>query len=104
MRKFVIFYFVAIFIMLFTTLFLVMTVKTTAAMIVILIALLFTVVMALPMGSVQWHKTREEMIEKTKDSERIIHNVQELIEKIKKELFRKNILTKEEVSEILDKE
>jgi len=71
--------------------------------IVVIASAFASFVVALSMGNVEWHKTREEMIEDQKESTRMVNNVNKLIDQTKRQLFKQNIMTKEEVGEILDR-
>lgn len=66
--------------------------------------LILTVVFSMSMTNVKWHMNHKEMVDAKRDSDRIVRNCTELIDRVKRELFRQNIMSKEEVNEILDKE
>ena len=60
-----------------------------------------SLIVAVSMGNVEWHQTREEMIADQKESVRVTRNASKLIDQLKKETFKKNIMTKEQVSKIM---
>ena len=105
MRKYVNFYIVTIFVLFIITMG-ISIVEVTKDYVVIpcLIGLFFTIIMAIPMGNIKWHETHEQMITDQKESARIVRNCNKLIDQVKRELFRQSIMTKEEVTKILNKE
>jgi len=70
----------------------------------VLINIFYVIIMMIPTNEIKWWSTREDMLKAQKKSETESRNVSKLIDKIKRELFKKHIMTKEEVLEILDKE
>lgn len=77
---------------------------TSIVVLVCVVGILINMIYSVPIDDVKWHLTREQMLADSKESVRMLRNCNALIEKTKKELFKKHILTKEEVGKILDKE
>jgi hypothetical protein len=57
----------------------------------------------LSLNNHEWHLTMDQMKKREKEALNQMKNAGDLIEAIQKRLFRNNIMTKEEVSEILEK-
>ena len=62
-----------------------------------------SLIVGVSMGNVEWHQTREQMIEDQKESSRVTRNASKLIDEIKRNAFRKDIITKDEAKAILNR-
>jgi hypothetical protein len=102
-RKLFTVYFLAIFIAFVAIAILVGIDMKTPAIFIAVGGIFFTLIMALPLGNVEWHKTYDEMVKEQRESIRQSRNASKLIDVVKRNAFKKDILTKEEANKILDR-
>jgi len=62
-----------------------------------------SLIVGVSMGNVEWHQTREEMIEDQKESIRMTSNASKLIDVVKRKAFAKDIISKKDANAILNR-
>jgi len=71
---------------------------------ILTVASAFTsLIVGVSMGNVEWHQTREEMIEDQKESIRMTSNASKLIDVVKRKAFAKDIISKKDANAILNR-
>lgn len=70
---------------------------------IVLSSAFISLVMIIPLGNIKWHMSHEQMVADQKESSRVTRNASKLIDVIKRNAFKKDILTKEDANKILNR-